>query len=194
MLKFITDRLVSLKKQIISATTATAAPPAKLVIIGTANSGKTTLLYKLHLGEVVTTVPSISLIVEYLTIMGIEFIVWDVAGTWGNRSLWAHCAQGAAGVICVIDSTDLEQVEETKEYLWRMFGHHDLQECPLLVFANKQDRLGALSAAELKDKLELETRSRGRRWHIRGCIATTGDGLMGGMEWMATQLKGTSKK
>lgn len=128
--------------------------------------------------------------------MGIEFIIWDVAGTWGNRSLWHQIAQGAAGVICVIDSTDLDQIEEAKGHLWRMFEHYDVQEkeCPLLVFANKQDRLGALSVAEVKDKLELETRSQGRRWHIRGSIATTGDGLMGGMEWMATQLKGTSKK
>ncbi|KAF9298307.1 hypothetical protein BGZ88_007152 [Linnemannia elongata] len=127
--------------------------------------------------------------------MGIEFIIWDVAGTWGNRSLWHQIAQGAAGVICVIDSTDLDQIEEAKGHLWRMFEHYDVQEkeCPLLVFANKQDRLGALSVAEVKDKLELETRSQGRRWHIRGSIATTGDGLMGGMEWMATQLKGTSK-
>ncbi|KAG0054422.1 hypothetical protein BGZ90_005985, partial [Linnemannia elongata] len=167
-----------------------------VVIIGTANGGKTTLLYRLHLGEVVTTIPTVGFNVEYLTIMGIEFIIWDVAGTWGNRSLWHQIAQGAAGVICVIDSTDLDQIEEAKGHLWRMFEHYDVQEkeCPLLVFANKQDRLGALSVAEVKDKLELETRSQGRRWHIRGSIATTGDGLMGGMEWMATQLKGTSKK
>lgn len=185
-----------LKKQTTSSTTAIATPLTRLIIIGNANGGKTTLLYKLHLGEVVPTIPSVGFNVEYLTIRGIEFIVWDMAGTWRNRSTWHQFAQGTAGVICVIDSTDSDKVEETKEHLWRMFEQYDVQqkECPLLVFANKQDCLGALSVAEVKDKLELETRSQGRRWHIRGSIATTGDGLMGGMEWMATQLKATSKK
>ncbi|KAF9131776.1 hypothetical protein BGX30_012951 [Mortierella sp. GBA39] len=105
--------------------------------------------------------PTVGLSAEYLTTMGIEFVVWDLAGTWGNRSIWHHAAQGA--IICVIDSTDLDQVEETKRYLWRMCEHYDVQEkeCPLLAFANKQDCLGALIVSDMKGKLESETRSQG---------------------------------
>ncbi|KAG0290283.1 hypothetical protein BGZ97_006212 [Linnemannia gamsii] len=178
-------------------TTVTAPdPPTKLVVVGTTGGGKTALLYKLHLGEVVSTIPTINFNVEYLTIMGIEFVVWDVAGNWGARSHWHQFAQGAAGIICVVDSTDKRHIQDTKECLWRMYDHHDAHksECPLLVFANKQDCLGALPVAEVKDKMELDTRSHDRRWHIRGSIAKTGDGLMEGMVWMATQIKGTPKK
>lgn len=180
------------KQTTVTLTSTTApAPLTRLVIVGTGGGGKTTLLYKLHLGEVVATIPPIGFNVEYITIMGIEFIVWDALGTWGTQSLWHQFAQGAVGIICVVDSTDENQIEETKESLWRMYDHYDAhqRECPLLVFANKQDCLGALTTAEVKDKLELETRSHDRRWHIQGSIATTGDGIMEGMVWMATQLQ-----
>ncbi|KAF9128914.1 hypothetical protein BGW39_004644, partial [Mortierella sp. 14UC] len=100
--------------------------------------------------------------IEQLTIQGEEFTVLDVAGTWSTRSLWRQFAQGAAGIICVIDSADEAQIEETKEWLWRMYGDDAYRDTTLLVFANKQDRLSALSVKEVKDKLELETRTRGR--------------------------------
>jgi small GTP-binding protein len=168
-----------------------AAKPYRLVVVGDAGGGKTTLLKRLRLGKVErnTIVPSRGVNVEELTILGKEFTVWDVAGTWSGRSLWSRFALDAAGIICVVDSSDEVQIEETKEWLWRMCEEDSCRDMPLLVFANKQDRLNALSVKEVKDKLDLERRARGRRWHIRGSIATTGDGLMDGMDWIATQLR-----
>lgn len=47
---------------------------------------------------------------------------------------------------------------------------------PLLVFANKQDLLNALSPGELSAGLNLHV-IRDRQWQIIGCSAKMGEGL-----------------
>ena len=47
-------------------------------IIGLDASGKTTMLYKLKLGEVVTTIPTIGFNVESIEYKNVSFTVWDV--------------------------------------------------------------------------------------------------------------------
>lgn len=47
----------------------------KIVVVGLDNAGKTTTLYKLHLGEVVTTHPTVGSNVEELVYKNIRFEV-----------------------------------------------------------------------------------------------------------------------
>jgi ADP-ribosylation factor-like protein 3 len=54
---------------------------------------------------------------------------------------------------------------------------------PLLVFANKQDLVGAMSADEIADELNL-VGIRDRPWQIQACSAKEGSGLTDGMEWL----------
>lgn len=161
-------------------------------MVGPSGGGKTTVLYRLKTGETVTTIPTTGFNVETLTaIQGVEFTVWDVGGNWNyHGGLWRHYVQGTDAVICVVDSSDVHQIDQARNSLWRLYEEHAtvLRDSVLLVFANKQDCLGAVTVREVKDRLGLEVQSEGRRWHIRGSVATTGDGLMEGMEWMATQF------
>ena len=53
-------------------------------------AGKTTILYKLNLGEVVTTIPTIGFIVETVQHKNVSFTVWDVGGQDKIRPLWRH--------------------------------------------------------------------------------------------------------
>lgn len=48
----------------------------KIVVVGLDNAGKTTTLYKLHLGEVVTTHPTVGSNVEELVYKNIRFEVF----------------------------------------------------------------------------------------------------------------------
>lgn len=50
----------------------------KIVVVGLDNAGKTTTLYKLHLGEVVVTQPTVGSNVEELTYKNIKFEVSGV--------------------------------------------------------------------------------------------------------------------
>ncbi|CAM9848565.1 unnamed protein product [Phaeothamnion confervicola] len=56
-------------------------------------TGKTTILYKLKLGEVVTTIPTIGFNVETVEYKNISFTVWDVGGQDKIRPLWRHYYQ-----------------------------------------------------------------------------------------------------
>ena len=57
----------------------------------------------------------------------------------------------------------------------------------VLVFANKQDLPNAMEVSEMADKLGLGS-MRNRKWYIKGCCATTGDGLYDGLDWMNKTL------
>ncbi len=59
---------------------------------------------------------------------------------------------------------------------------------PLLIFANKQDLVGAAPADEIAEKLDL-TSIRDRPWQIQACSAKEGTGLKEGMEWLMKQVK-----
>jgi ADP-ribosylation factor protein 1 len=49
-------------------------------MLGLDAAGKTTILYKLKLGEVINTIPTIGFNVESLDYKNISFTVWDVGG------------------------------------------------------------------------------------------------------------------
>jgi len=52
----------------------------RILIVGLDAAGKTTVLYKLELGEVVTTIPKIGFNVETVEYKDVSFTCWDVGG------------------------------------------------------------------------------------------------------------------
>lgn len=62
-------------------------------MVGLDAAGKTTILYKLKLGEIVTTIPTIGFNVETVEYKNISFTVWDVGGQDKIRPLWRHYFQ-----------------------------------------------------------------------------------------------------
>ena len=62
--------------------------PYKISILGLANSGKTTLLYKLKLGKTVTTSPTIGSNYEEFTINNVKLQAWDIGGQKSIRNIW----------------------------------------------------------------------------------------------------------
>ncbi|KAI8874229.1 putative ADP-ribosylation factor 1 [Ramicandelaber brevisporus] len=160
----------------------------RLLMVGLDAAGKTTILYKLKLGEIVTTIPTIGFNVETVNYKNINFTVWDVGGQDKIRPLWRHYFQNTQGIIFVVDSNDRERISEAREELNRMLNEDELRDAILLVFANKQDLPNAMNAAEITDKLGLQG-LRGRTWYIQATCATSGDGLYEGLEWLSQTIK-----
>ncbi|CAF0714559.1 unnamed protein product [Adineta steineri] len=160
----------------------------RILMVGLDAAGKTTILYKLKLGEIVTTIPTIGFNVETVEYKNISFTVWDVGGQDKIRPLWRHYFQNTQGLIFVVDSNDRERVGEAREELQRMLSEDELREATLLIFANKQDLPNAMNAAEITDKLGLHS-LRNRNWYIQAACATSGDGLYEGLDWLSNQLK-----
>uniref|UniRef100_A0A8C6WX03 ADP-ribosylation factor n=1 Tax=Neogobius melanostomus TaxID=47308 RepID=A0A8C6WX03_9GOBI len=126
-----------------------------LCAVGLDAAGKTTILYKLKLGEIVTTIPTIGFNVETVEYKNISFTVWDVGGQDKIRPLWRHYFQNTQGLIFVVDSNDRERITESREELMKMLQEDELKDAALLVFANKQDLPNALPVSELTEKLGL---------------------------------------
>jgi len=163
----------------------------RILMVGLDAAGKTTILYKLKLGEVVTTIPTIGFNVETVEYKNISFTVWDVGGQDKIRPLWRHYFSNTQGLIFVVDSNDRERIEEAASELKKMANEDELKDAVILIFANKQDLPNAFSVSELTEKLGLQD-YRGRRWYVQAACATQGTGLYEGLDWLSNELLKTS--
>ncbi|XP_057296678.1 ADP-ribosylation factor 4 [Hydractinia symbiolongicarpus] len=159
----------------------------RILMVGLDAAGKTTILYKLKLGEVVTTIPTIGFNVETVEYKNISFTVWDVGGQDKIRPLWRHYFTNTQGLIFVVDSNDKERLSEAAAELNKMVNEDELKDATILVFANKQDLPNALSVSEMTEKLDLHN-MRGRKWYVQAACATQGTGLYEGLDWLSNEL------
>lgn len=153
------------------------------------NAGKTTLLYRLKIGEVVTTIPTIGFNVESVTYKNLNFNVWDLGGQTSIRPYWRCYYANTSAVVFVVDSTDIERLQTAADELAGMLNEEELKDAALLVFANKQDQPGAKGAADISEALHLG-KLRDRNWTIIACSAVDGKGVDEGMDWLVVSHKG----
>ena len=62
-----------------------------------------------------------------------------------------------------------------------MLEEEELKDAALIVFANKQDLAGAMTAVEITESLQLHG-IKDHGWQIQACSATTGEGLYEGLD------------
>ncbi|KAK2536436.1 hypothetical protein Q9233_003204 [Columba guinea] len=153
----------------------------KVIIVGLDNAGKTTILYQFLMNEVVHTSPTIGSNVEEIVVKNTHFLMWDIGGQESLRSSWNTYYSNTEFIILVVDSIDRERLSITKEELYRMLAHEDLQKAAVLIFANKQDMKGCMTAAEISAYLTLSS-IKDHPWHIQSCCALTGEGI-----WLKTR-------
>ena len=170
----------------------TSIKDCRIILLGLDAAGKTTITYKMKLGEVLSSTPTIGFNVETIEFRNIKFNIWDIGGQTKLRSLWRHYFPNTNGIIFVIDSSDRARIGEAKKEIDFLMQDEDLKGCPQLILANKLD-LGVMSVAEVIDKLDLQS-IRGRDWFCQGCSALTGTGLYEGFDWMGKRIHEISKK
>ena len=110
----------------------------KFLMLGLDSAGKTTILFKLKLGEVITTIPAIGFSVDTLEYKNLTLYALDLGGQEKIRALWKHYFQNIQGLIFVIDSSDRERIDEACNELQRLLAEDELRNAALLIFANKQ--------------------------------------------------------
>ena len=159
----------------------------RILFLGLDASGRTTTLYKLILGEVVTTIPTIGFNVETLLYKDYSFTIWDVGGCDKIRPLWRHYFQNTQCIVFFVDSNDRERISESEWSLGLLLTEEELKGVPLLVFANKQDLPNAMSVEEVTEKLSLQ-KVRNCPWYVQASAAPMGDGLYEGLDWIVSVL------
>jgi len=160
----------------------------RILILGLDGAGKTTILYKLQCGEVVTTIPTIGFNVESVTYKNIKFQVWDLGGQTSIRPYWRCYYTNTDAVIYVVDSSDTERLSISKDELLAMLEEDSLRDACLLVFANKQDLPGAMNDTQISEALGLSS-LKNRQWAIFKTSAIKGQGIYEGLDWLVNALK-----
>jgi len=120
----------------------------RVVMLGLDAAGKTTVLYKLHIGEVLSTVPTIGFNVEKVQYKNVQFTVWDVGGQEKLRPLWRHYFNNTDGLIYVVDSLDKDRIGKACSEFKTIISDPLMRNSAILVFANKQDLPGSLNPSE----------------------------------------------
>eukprot|EP00756_Hemistasia_phaeocysticola_P052165 Hpha_TRINITY_DN27373_c0_g1::TRINITY_DN27373_c0_g1_i2::g.582::m.582/K07942/ARL1; ADP-ribosylation factor-like protein 1 len=159
----------------------------RILILGLDNAGKTTILYKLQLGDVVEAVPTIGFNVETIKHKNLTLQVWDLGGQTSIRPYWRCYYSNTDAIIYVVDSCDHDRMGIAREELFAMLEEDELKDALLVVFANKQDMPGALEEAEVAKALGLEAITD-RQWHIKKTSAVKGEGIFEGLDWLCNAL------
>ena len=162
-------------------------PQFKLIILGLDNAGKTTILFHLHLGEVIATQPTIGSNVEEVRHKNLHFQVWDLGGQESLRVAWETYYVSTNAIILVVDSSDRGRLGVLYEEMQRVLGSVELKDAVLLVYANKQDVKERMTAEEIAKELKLQS-IKTHQWHIQPCCALTGEGLYEGIDWIASKV------
>ncbi|XP_057967855.1 ADP-ribosylation factor 1 isoform X3 [Malania oleifera] len=145
---------------------------ARILVLGLDNAGKTTILYRLQMGEVVSTIPTIGFNVETVQYNNIKFQVWDLGGQTSIRPYWRCYFPNTQAIIYVVDSSDTDRLIIAKDEF-----HAILEDLP-----------GALDDAAVTEALELH-KIKNRQWAIFKTSAIKGEGLFEGLDWLSNTLK-----
>eukprot|EP00056_Hartaetosiga_gracilis_P002309 m.52555 g.52555 ORF g.52555 m.52555 type:complete len:232 (+) comp11001_c2_seq1:180-875(+) len=166
----------------------------KIVMTGLDAAGKTTVLYKMKLGEVVTTIPTIGFNVESVKANGTEFVMWDVGGRSGIRGLEKYYMADMDAQVFVVDCNDKDRLDEVKDLLERtisMVGEIEKEKplCPIAILANKQDLPQSIGPEELAERLNLPSMmGKHRMWSVFPCVGTSGEGLKMMLNWISSTV------
>ena len=87
----------------------------------------------------------------------------------------------------------MDSIEDSAEGMKKMFFEEELEGCPFLVMANKQDENNVFSPDIIKDKMG---EIKGRKFYVIGTSTINGEGIKEGFDWIVDTLieKNNNKK
>ncbi|CAG0896978.1 unnamed protein product [Cyprideis torosa] len=89
-------------------------------------------------------------------------------------------------------NVEVIEYENLKLTIWDVGGQPKLRPLWKHYYLNTQDAANAIPVDELVDALGLYKLCCGRAWHIIGCDAPSGGGLISGLDWLSHQLAGST--
>ncbi|XP_063204977.1 ADP-ribosylation factor-like protein 13B isoform X4 [Chroicocephalus ridibundus] len=127
-----------------------------LIMVGLDNAGKTATVRGIQGESPEDVAPTVGFSKIDLKQGRFEVTIFDLGGGKRIRNIWRNYYAESYGVIFVVDSSDIARMEETKQAMIEVLNSPKISGKPVLVLANKQDREGALSEADVIESLSLE--------------------------------------
>lgn len=159
-----------------------------VMFLGLDGAGKSSLLSVLS-GEKKTTAtpPTQGFLIKNLKVGNTKVHAFDVGGQAHVRPYWRQCCNMVAGIVFVLDSSNLERLQEAYDMLHEILEEDMVRGIPVLVLANKQDLTDRASSETIRNALNLQQYEVGDKpleWRIQSCSAVTGAGILEGMQWL----------
>jgi len=106
-----------------------------------------------HQQDIKTIAPTQGFNIKSLMQDEFKLNVWDIGGQKSIRPYWRNYFDQTDALVYVIDSADRRRVEETGIELAQLLEEEKLSAVPVLIFANKQDLMNAMTPEEVIDHL-----------------------------------------
>lgn len=166
--------------------------PSNVLFLGLDGAGKTSVLYWLKYGTAESVIPTIGFNVETVQpVKNVSFTVWDVHGGDKARPVWSRYFTGCDGLVFVVDGSNESRFNEAREELNWVLKSDEVVGMPLVLLVNKQDNPRAVKPSDMVMKLGLERAKAGRKVHIQGTSAVTGEGICEAMKELSVMIKGS---
>lgn len=172
-----------------------------VLILGLDNAGKTTYLEaaKMKLTKNYSAInplkitTTVGLNIGRIEVNGISLNFWDLGGQAELQSLWDKYYAESHAIIYIVDSSDRERIDESKETFDKVIASENLKGVPLLVLANKQDIPECMGVREVKPIFNKNAQLIGKRdCMVMPISALTGDGVDEGIRWLVDCIKRNS--
>ncbi|EKX42739.1 hypothetical protein GUITHDRAFT_175454 [Guillardia theta CCMP2712] len=183
-----------------------------LLLLGLDGSGKTSLLERIRFEASKTSSSekrteqelqlslqkissTVGLNIGRITLKSANVMIWDLGGQEALRGIWDKYYSDAHGLVWVVDASDPSRFEEALQTLEGLLEEPELQDVPLLIFVNKQDKQGAVKLDEIRQKALPQSGTLMHQRQLRiisvsafqACSGSE-ETVMDGMNWMIDSL------
>ncbi|XP_068165805.1 ADP-ribosylation factor-like protein 13B isoform X4 [Antennarius striatus] len=167
-----------------------------LVMVGLDNAGKTATVRGIQGDNPQDVAPTVGFSKIDLKQGKFEVTIFDLGGGKKIRGIWKNYYSESHGVVFVVDSGDVQRIQETRETMAEVLQHPRIAGKPVLVLANKQDQEGALAEADIIENLSLEKLVNENKClcQIEPCSAILGYGkkvdksIKKGLKWLLNNI------
>ncbi|KAL5259537.1 hypothetical protein ACHWQZ_G009855 [Mnemiopsis leidyi] len=166
-----------------------------VLLLGLDGSGKSSLFYWMKIKVCLTTQPTTGYNVDVFNpIKGLRFTMWDIGGQEKLRKLWSNYFVACRAVMFMVDSADHSRFAEARSALHEVMSNPNMPEnAPVIVLANKQDRLSAASPEQLAMHLDIFQLGRSHPCTVMGTSVTKNVGILEAMVQLKQLLKSTNQ-
>ncbi|XP_060754993.1 ADP-ribosylation factor-like protein 13B isoform X5 [Neoarius graeffei] len=167
-----------------------------LVMVGLDNAGKTATVRGIQGESPLDVAPTVGFSKVDLKQGKFEVTIFDLGGGKRIRGIWKNYYSESYGVVFVVDSSDVQRIQETRDTMAEVLRHPRIAGKPVLVLANKQDRDGAMAEADIIESLSLEKLVNENKClcQIEPCSAILGYGkkidksIKNGLNWLLNNI------
>ena len=154
-----------------------------IIFLGIDNAGKTTIQYALTSNYFfINKNPKDAS--NSFTLNNVHFFLKGFKVYRGIMYSYKQWIESSDCIIYVVDSGDHQRLEESKNELFNILSKYNLEDKPILIYANKQDLPHSLGIDELIEKLDLNNIPQSNSWLIQPCSVITKFGILEGIEWI----------